>query len=156
MLQRWRPGAWRWSPFTCRCSGRTLRSACRPSSTCCSVSSTRSSRLVENPQEKSFWIKPGYGSRPYPSPEASPDPDLTLIQTPDLTQGRVGTWLVVPILHTSAQSHPTPLTFVPTASVQDYSNHHQELFSKVVGLMEEVFIAQFSRVRRPDFSSCFE
>ena len=38
-------------------------------------------------------VKPGYGPRPYsPLPEASPDPNLTLTQTLDLTQGRVGTW----------------------------------------------------------------
>ena len=32
------------------------------------------------------WIKPGYGLVP------SPDPNLSLTQTLDLTQGRVGTW----------------------------------------------------------------
>ena len=46
---------------------------------------------VDNPCFTGSSLVTGHVSS-YPFPEASPDPNLTLTQTLDLTQGRVGMW----------------------------------------------------------------
>ena len=83
----------------------------------------------------------------HPFPEASPDPNLTLTQTLDLTQGRVGTWPATeqgPALPSEVRSTPTwaPPTHNPLSCSDERSKREPSFLLLAFHFSDQLLLDQ--------------